>query len=236
MKKFKALVQKELYHLFHSPVAWIFAVLFLLLNNFFYFNNVFLIGQATMRPYFTNLSLILLFFVAAAEMSAFSEEKKSKTLEILLSLPVKKWQIAISKLLSFIIFFTAVLFFTLSIPVTLFLIGNPDIGPIISGYLGTLLLAGFYASVGIYISTFFKEQVITALITGLVLFTLHILGQNFILERVSFQLQYILSFISPNTHFLNFAKGVIDIGDLVYFLSAKAILVWLTIKNIGFNK
>jgi ABC-2 type transport system permease protein len=236
MKKFKALIQKELYHLFHSPVAWIFAVLFLLLNNFFYFNSLFLIGQATMRPYFTNLSLVLLFFVSAAVMSAFSEEKKSKTLEILLSLPVKKWQIAAAKLLSFVIFFAAVLLFTISIPITLYLIGNPDVGPILTGYLGTLLLASFYAGLGIYISTFFKEQVVTALVSGLILFGLHILGQNFVLERVPFQLQYLLSFLSPRTHFLNFAKGLINLGDVFYFISADALLLWLTIKKVGFEE
>jgi ABC-2 type transport system permease protein len=236
MKKFKALVTKELYQLFHSPTAWIFTVVFILINNFFYFNNLFLIDQATMRPFFSNLSLVLMLFVPILVMGSFSSEKKVNTLEILLSLPVKKSKIVLAKLVSFSLFFCFVLMFTLTVPLTLSLISIPDFGPIISSYFGTLLLGIFYAAVGIFISSLFEEQIVTALLTGIVLFVFNLLGQQFILTRVPFALQFMLTLISPQSHYSSFIRGVINLSDVFYFITLTALFSWLSVKKVGFEE
>jgi len=235
MNQLKTLLVKELCHLFYSPTSWIFTLLFVLLNNFFYFNNLFLVDQAEMRSYFINLPLILIFFISLLTMGAFASERKTGTLEILLSLPLKKSIIVLAKFFALLLFLISVMFFTLTVPVTLLIIGKPDIGVILISYLGIILLGAFYISFGIFISILFNEQLVVALITAISLFSLFLISQEFILERLPFILQSVFSFLSPLSHFINFSRGLISLGDIFYFLTIIILFMRLTIKKLNFK-
>ncbi len=235
MKQLKPVLVKELYQIFYSPIAWIFTLLFILLNNFFYFSNLFLVDQAEMRAYFINLPLILIFFISFLTMGIFANERKSGTLEVILSLPLKKSTIVLAKFLALLLFFIFVMFFSLTIPITLLIIGKPDMGMILTGYLGTILLGGFYIAFGVFISSLFREQLLIALLTNVSLLIIFFSGQEVILERVPFILQLILAFLSPASHFINFSKGLISLGDIFYFLTLVGFFIWLTIKKLSFK-
>lgn len=192
--------------------------------------------QATLRPYFNNFPLTLIFFVSLLTMGSFAAERKNGTLELLLSLPVSKSKIVFAKLLSVLLFFVFTLIFTLPNVAILLAIGKPDLGPIISSYLATLFLVSFYGAIGLFISLLSKDQIVSFLITVFVILIIFFLGEDFVLQRIPSFLQNIFDLISPTNHFLNFIKGTIYLKDVIYFVSLTAFFIYLSVKNLTFSK
>lgn len=232
----KTLVKKEFLSLFYNPLGFIFMVVFLLLANFLFFNNFFLFNHASLRDYFSSLNLLLVFLIPALTMRSFAEEKRTGTEEILFTLPLKDLQIVYAKFLANLGFIFLLLILTLTVPISVASLGNLDIGPVVGGYLGTLLLAALYISLGLYTSSISKQQIssfLIALLFGLVLF---ISGQGFVLEKAPSLLAPVLQFISPSFHLNNFVRGLIDIRDLLYFLSLTFFFLLILIKNLHLRR
>jgi len=236
MKALKAVILKELTHLFNTPTAYVFAAVFLALNNFFYFNTLFLFEQATLRPFFLNLPLTLIFFVSLLTMGSFAAERKKGTLEVLLSLPLTKATIVLAKFSAIFTFFIFVIALTLSNVFILLNLAQPDLGPIASAYLGTAFLVALYTAVGILISVEAKDQISSFLLTAGILFFFYLLGESFVLDRTPSWLQGIFTFVSPTPHFLNLVKGLVSPRDLIYFLSLTIFFLYLSIKNLSFQQ
>src|SRR3989339_2291463 len=143
-KTIYVLFKKELMSYFNSPIAYIFIGVFLIVGNWLFFKNFYLIGQASMRAYFDLLPWIFLFMSPAISMRIWAEEKKSGTIEFLLTLPITDWQAVLAKFLSALAFLTFSLLLSLSIPFSAAWLGNLDLGPVVGGYLGALFLGGSY--------------------------------------------------------------------------------------------
>jgi len=235
MKQLKALISKELINFFGQPTAYIFAAVFILVNNFFFFSNFFLNNQASLRNYFQFFPLTLAFFIPLVTMGAISGEYKNDTIETLLSLPLKKSQIVLAKFAASIIFFLFALLFTLPVVLIVFLVGKPDIGPIITSYLASIMLVFLYTSIGLFASSVTREHLISLLVGVISLFGLYLCASPIVLEKVPFIGQVILSIVSPTSHFDNFAKGLILIKDIIYFISVSWFFCWLTVQKIDFE-
>jgi len=226
------LFKKELMSYFNSPIAYIFIGVFLIVGNWLFFKSFFLIGQVSMRAYFDLLPWIFLFLSPALTMRLWAEEKKSGTIEFLLTLPITDWQVVLAKFFSALIFMFISLLLSASIPVTLAALGNVDMGPIIGGYLGAIFLGGAYLSLGLFISSLTKNQIIAFILGMVACFLAFIIGADFVLIGMPQFLVPTMKFLGLGGHFYNVAKGVIDSKDVIYYVSFIFVFLWLNAKVI----
>lgn len=231
MKNIFTLFKRELASYFNSPIAYIFAAIFLIISNWLFFQNFFLLKQATMRNYFQLLPWIFLFLAPAITMRIWSEEKKSGTIELLLTLPIRDWEAVLAKFLSALAFLMIVVSLSLSIPITIYQLGTVDFGPIIGGYLGAFLMGATYLAIGIFASALTKNQIVAFLLDLAICFGLFIIGESFVISSAG-GLAPILKYLGIGSHFENISRGVIDSRDLVYYLSLIFIFLWLNVRNL----
>jgi len=225
-----SIIKKELRLYFNSPIAYIVVFIFLLLSGFFYSRPLFVYGYVTLRHYFDLLPLFLLFFVPAITMRIFSEEYKTGTIEIIYTLPFRKIEILLGKYISSILVVIFGLLFTLIYPISLIFLGKLDIGMTIAGYIGVLMLVVFYTSVGIFSSSLTKNQIVSFVITFFILFIFFILG------KLGMFVGDLASYIGIDLHFDNFVRGIVDVRDIVYFLSLSFLFLYFTYLSIQKEK
>lgn len=226
------LFKKELMSYFNSPIAYIFIGVFLVVGNWLFFNSFFLIGQASVRNYFEFLPWMFLFLAPALTMRLWAEEKKSGTIEFLMTLPITDWQIVLAKFFGSLVFLFITLLLSLTIPITVAFLGNIDIGPIIGSYIGAVFLGGSYLALGIFISSLTKNQII-AFVLGLVAsFIAFVVGADFVLAGAPQFAVPVMKFLGLGSHFYNIAKGVIDTKDVVYYISFIFLFLWLNTNFI----
>lgn len=231
-KTIYTLFKKELMSYFNSPIAYIFIGVFLVVGNWLFFNSFFVIGQASLRNYFSLLPWMFLFLAPAITMRVWAEEKKSGTIEFLLTLPVTDWQVVLAKFFSSLAFIFITLISSITLPISIAFLGRLDVGPVIGSYIGGLLLGGSYLALGLFISSLTKNQII-AFVLGLVAsFIGFIIGADFVLAGAPQFAVPTMKFLGLGSHFYNIAKGVIDTKDLIYYLSFIFIFLWLNTKII----
>lgn len=226
------LFKKELMSYFNSPIAYIFIGVFLIVGNWLFFNSFFLIGQASLRNYFSLLPWIFLFLSPAVTMRLWSEEKKSGTIEFLLTLPITDWQAVLAKFFGALTFLFITLLLSVTLPITAATLGNLDLGSVMGSYLGALFLGGSYLALGLFISSLTKNQII-AFVLGLVAcFGAFIVGADFVLAGAPSFVAPVMKFLGLGSHFYNIAKGVIDTKDIIYYLSFIFLFLWLNVRVI----
>lgn len=226
------LFKKELFSYFNSPIAYIFIGVFLVVGNWLFFKNFYIIGQASVRGYFELLPWIFLFLSPAITMRLWAEEKKEGTIEFLLTLPVTDWQVVWGKFLGALAFMAIALSLTVTLPITVAALGSMDMGPVAGGYIGAIFLGGAYLALGLFISALTKNQII-AFVLGLVAcFTAFIVGAEFVLLGAPQFLVPIMKFLGLGSHFYSIARGVIDSKDVIYYLSFIFIFLWLNARVI----
>lgn len=230
----KAIVKREWGAYFNSPVAYVFIVIFLLLTGFFTFSvgRFYEAGQADLRSFFYWLPWLYLILVPAAAMRLWAEERRAGTLELLLTLPVTPWQAIAGKFLAAWLFLLVALALTFPIPATAYYLGRPDGGAIASGYLASALLAGAYLAVGMFTSALTRNQVISfilAVVIGLFLILAGFPPVTDLLGRVAapWVVNGIAAF-SFMAHFDTMQRGVVDLRDVVYFISVIAFMLLAT--------
>ncbi len=226
MKQIKNIAVKEFKDYFISPIAYIVISLFLTVTGWFFFSAFFIFGRADMRDFFALLPITFSFVIPAVTMRLFAEEKNIGSYETLLTLPVSFMDIAIGKFIAATAFTIAMLLPTLAYPLLISTIGDLDPGPVIGGYLGTILLAGAYCSIGLLASSLTRNQIIAFIIGCAICFTLTILDK--VLFFMPTAVIAVVEYISANFHFSNISKGIIDSRDLVYFLSVIFISIFFT--------
>jgi ABC-2 type transport system permease protein len=219
------IAKKELSSFFDSLIAYILLTLFLGFSGFFtwmYGNDVFLVGQTTLRGFFNIAYWSLFFFIPALTMRLLAEERKTGTIELLLTKAVTDRQVVVGKFLAALLLVTIALLFTLPYVITLANIGNLDQGEVISGYLGLLLISASYVSIGLYASSITNNQIVaflTALFIGLFFHIIFgVLANNF-----QGMVGEIFNLLSLSAHFESISRGVVDTRDLIYFISIVAI-------------
>ena len=224
--------KKEFRSYFQSPIAYIFITVFLVLTHWLFFRGFFLIGQATLREFFGLIPIVFLLFVPAVTMRMWAEEKKLGTLELLLTFPVRDWEVVVGKFLASFAFLGVALLLTVPLAITVSSLGNPDNGALVGGYLGCLLLGGAYLAIGLWISGLTQNQIVAFILTAVICFLLYIAGDPIVLSSVPHALLPFFANLSLGYHFDSIGRGVLDSRDLLYYLSIIGFFLFLNIRSV----
>ena len=231
MNPVRTVFRRELASYFATPVAYVFIVIFLILAGAmtFYYGEFFERGRADLQPFFGFHPWLYLFLVPAIAMRLWAEERKSGTIELLLTLPITMWQAVVAKFLAAWAFVGIALALTFPIWITVNYLGDPDNGVIVASYLGSLLMAGAFLAIGSCLSAATRNQVVAFILTVVMCFLLLMAGFPLVLGFFqTFLPQGVVDAIaglSLFSHFQAISKGVVDLRDLVYF--ALTIGAWL---------
>lgn len=234
--------KREFAAYFATPVAYVFLIVFLALAGAmtFFIGNFFQRNQADLDSFFVFHPWVYLFLMPAIAMRLWAEERKSGTVELLFTLPIATWHAVVGKFLAAWVFAGIALALTFPIWITVSYLGAPDHGPIIAGYLGSFLMAGGYLAIGSCLSAATKNQVIAFVLAAIVCFMFSMAGSEVVLglirDTVPQGLVNLVSSFSFLNHFAEMRKGVIDLRDLVYFLSVIGVFLFATTLVLDLKK
>ncbi len=248
MRNILAIAGKELRGYFASPIGYVLVGFYALLFGWFFYTLVAFFERQSMQmamggpggsmnlnqmlvaPLLMNATVIMLLVFPLITMRTYAEEKRSGTIELLLTSPLTDWQIILGKFLGALALYAVMLGVTLVHMAILFVFGNPEWKPIATGYLGLLLMGGSFLSLGLFISSLTKNQIVAGMITFSVFLLLWVV--NWVSTFVGPTLQTVLNYLSITEHFDDFAKGIIDTKHVVYYLSFIAMGLFLTMKSV----
>ena len=249
MNNILAIAHKELKSYFSTPIAYIVIGFFALLFGYFFYAMLIIfnqqslqlgglgggggnvdINQQLIRPLFLNASVILLFVLPLITMRTYSEEKRSGTIELLLTSPVTDVEIIVGKFLGAMALYAAMLGITLIHMVLLFAWGNPEPKVVLTGYVGLLLMGGCFISVGLLISSLTKNQIVSGMVTFAVFLLLWVI--NWIASFTGPTTQSVLNYLSITDHFDDFTRGILDTKHLVYYFSVMSFGLFLTARSV----
>jgi len=237
--------KKEIRSYFTSPIAYVVMLFFLLLTGIFFmvFMNDFNFASMNQSPYggynlnityrvvrplLGNMSVILLFVIPLITMKPFAEERKTGTIELLFTYPLSDLDLVLGKFLAAFTLFLVMLFLTLVYPLFMFIHSSPETGTLASGYLGLVLLAASFMSLGLFISSLTENQIIAAIATFgmlLIFWIVQWVGHNELLQ-----------YLSLLEHFDNFSEGIIDTRDVFYYLSFMVLWLFMTLRVLESKK
>jgi ABC-2 type transport system permease protein len=215
--------QREFRAYFDSPIAYITASAFLVLSGSIFMNSFFLNGIVDMGAFFKSLPILIALFIPAITMRTWSEEYARGTFEILMALPLRPYTVVLGKYLASLAFYLVILAGSLPIVIMLYTLGTPNLGVIIASYLGSLLLGGFFLSLGCFLSGLSREQIVSYVLTTFVGSIFVVSGLPQVVDVVdgifpSLQLgTWLYESVSVMPHYESFCRGVIGVGDLIYF-------------------
>lgn len=248
MRNVWIICRKELGSYFVSPVAYILLIMFGLIVGYFFWNMLGafvyesiqsqMTGQSfpmnlnefIIRPLLNNVSVIGLFFIPLITMRLFAEEKRTGTIELLATSPVRDIEIILGKWLAAVVLYACLLLFTAVNFAFLFKYGQPDWKPLLIGYLGLFLLAGALLAVGTFISSLTKNQIIAGAITFGVCLLLYVFGWVSGYETALWA--RVLSYMSVATHFESFGKGVLDTKDAIFYVTLIFLGLFFTVRSM----
>jgi ABC-2 type transport system permease protein len=248
MNNILAIAHKELKSYFASPIAYVVigfaAILFgwFFINLLYYFDRMSLqsglggpdsavnVNEMLISPLFLNVSVILLFTLPLVTMRTYSEEKRSGTIELLLTAPLTDVQIVVGKFLGALVLYAAMMSVTLVHIGFLFAFGNPEWQPVVTGYLGLLLMGGCFLSLGLFVSSLTRNQIVAGMITFAVFLMFWVI--NWIATFTGPTTQAVLNYLSITEHLNDFARGVIDTKHVIYYVSFIAFSLFLTVRAV----
>lgn len=230
MRTVLTIARREMSSYFQSPMAYIVAALFLFIAAVLFFPTFFIFNRAELRGLFQLLPVLFSFFVPALTMRMISEERKSGTIETLITLPAEPFQIILGKYLASFSFVAALLLPTLLYLLVIGPAGRIDPGPVIGGYLGALLLGAAYAAVGIFASSTSSNQIV-AFVIALGLCLLLTFVDRFLIFLPPVLLQGV-EYLSAGYHFDTVARGILDTRSLIYFVSLSLISLIGAVRGV----
>lgn len=236
MRKIWLIARKELASFFDSLIAYILMAVFLGLSGFFtwwYGSDVFMRGQADLSAFFNIAYWTLFFFIPALTMRTLAEERKSGTLDLLLTKAVTDWQVVSGKFLACLTLIGLALACSLPYYITIAQLGDVDHGAIVCGYLALLLMSAAYIAVGVYASSLTNNQIVAFLVALLIGIFFHIIFQV-AAPNFTGMIGQVLEFLSTGTHFDSMSRGVIDSRDLLFF--ASIIVLGLSLAEVNLAK
>lgn len=223
------IMKRELATYFTNPISYIVTGLFLIITGVMFFTTFFLQNRANMRNFFSLLPILFSFFIPALTMRLYSEEKKSGSIETLMTLPVTELQVVTGKFLAAFISSAIMLAPTLLYLVSILFFGKPDIGPIIGGYIGAIFLCAAFSAIGVFASSVTKNQLTAFFVAFMICIVLTMIDAFLIFLPAP--IVSLLQFISANEHFTSISRGIIDTRDLIYFISLTVLFFCLTVKT-----
>ena len=243
------IVKKEMRIYFTSPVAWVIITIFLVIAGYFFYNIFAFYTLASMqsamnpqmgrdlnvtdsvlRPLFSNVSVILLLLMPLITMRLFAEERRSGTIELLLTYPVRDGAVLVGKYLAALAVYVIMLALTLLYPAIVFYFVRLEWGPLLTGYLGLLLMGATFLAVGIFASSLTENQIVASITTFGVLLILWVIGWS--AEYVGGTWGRVLSHLSLLDHFDTFARGVLDTKDVIYYVDVTVVALFLTLRSL----
>ena len=248
MSNVLAIAQKELKGYFASPIAYVVIGFFALMFGYFYWALLgFFVEQSArmmglqggptqnvneqmIRPVFMNASVLLLFTLPMVTMRTYSEEKRSGTIELLLTSPITDFQIIVGKFLGAMGLYAAMLAVTFIHMGVLWAFGTPEWKPLVTGYLGLLLMGGCFVSIGLLIASLTRNQIVAGFVTFAVFLMLWVI--NWVGPFMGPRVQAVLDYLSITTHLDDFTRGIVDTRHLVYYVSFIAFGLFLTARSV----
>lgn len=227
----KAIFKRELRSYFSSPIGYVFVAIFFCVAAFMFsvYNISYQMGYISYV--FNNMTMIFLFLTPLLTMRLLTEDKKSKTDQLLLTAPVKVTSVVAGKYLSAMAVLGIALATTFIFPIILAIYTTPAWGEIFANYVGFVLMGGAFIAIGLYISSLTENQIIAAIVTFAVLFLLY-LSSGFSTAFTNVYLKSFVLWLSPETHYTDFAKGVIDLESVTYYLGVILAFMMLTSAHI----
>jgi ABC-2 type transport system permease protein len=241
--------KKELRLYFTSPVAYVLLTIFLLIAGYFFFSIFSFFTRASMqmamnpqmgrdlnvtdavlRPLFANLSVILLLLMPLVTMRLFAEERRSGTIELLLTYPVRDGAVLAGKYLAALTMYGVMVAGTLAYPIMLVSFARVEWGPLVTGYLGLVLMGAMFLAVGLFASSLTENQVVAAIVTFGVLLMFWIIGWT--AEFAGGPLGAVLTHLSILEHNDTFAKGVLDTKDIIYYVNFTVLALFLALRSL----
>ncbi len=242
MRNVGLILRRELASYFATPLAYIFIFIFLVLANAFtfYLGDFYQRGQADLKPFFAFHPWLYLFLIPALSMRLWAEERKSGTIELLMTLPVKTWEAVLGKYLAAWLFTGLALALTFPIWITVNYLGNPDNGVILASYLGSLLLAGGFLAVGSCMSALTRSQVVAFILGVVACFVLLLAGYPLVIDAFQGWAPQVLvkaiASLSFLTHFQSITRGVLEARDVLYFAMLIAFFLFTTTVALDLRK
>ncbi len=251
MRNILAIAGKEIRAYFHSPIAYLVTAVYAVLCGFFFYSFTatyvvqtfrmqamggmgappMTLNDYVIRPLFEGvLAVVLLLLIPLITMRLYAEEKRSGTIELLLTSPLTDFQIILGKFLGALLLYATMVAITFAYLGTLFIYGNPDAKPLLAQALGLFLFGSALLALGMWISTFTKNQIIAAVVSFAVFLLFYVF--DWVTAYSSGTIGKIFSYLSFTTHFDTFSKGVIDLKDLVYYLSVIVLGIFLTARSV----
>ena len=219
MTKILAIAKKELLYFLNGPFGYIFLFLLASINSWLFFSDLFLQNTSSLNNLFTNFFFILIFFVPAVTMNSISEEKKQATWEVILSLPVTDLQVIVGKFIGILVYSMFSLVLLLIPIITIVFIGQPDFGVVVGQLFASLLLISAYVSIGIFFSSLSSQPLISFISTFSFILFSNLLSTGLIFTKLPIFLQRFVQFVNLNSRTSNFVTGLIDLKDIVFFIS-----------------
>jgi len=231
MKKILLLFNREIKRYFSSPLAYIIMIVFLIISGWLFASTIFLINRITIENFTINVPLLLMFFAPALSMGLLAGEFHTGTMEVLGSLPIKDREIIFGKFLSAFFLLSLAIVLTLIYPVSISFFGNMDWGQAAGAYIGMILIGGTFLSAGVFASSVSSNQVVSFIVGFSISFALFMMGK--ILDFVPSYIRPVISYIGIDSHWENMSRGVIDIRDIIYFLSLWGFLFYASLIAFG---
>lgn len=249
MRNIWAIIIKEMKGYFVSPIAYVVVAAFLCITGFLFFQALSFfslqslqfsqvpgaaarldINATVIEPTLHNMNVILLLMIPLLTMKLLAEEKRHKTIELLLTSPISIWQLVLGKYLASFILFLIMMLLTSNFFIILFFVSKPDWGPLLAGYMGKIFLGGTFLAIGFFASSITENQIIAAVVSFSIMILLWMMG--WVSEAVNPFFGQILEYLSIIGHQDNFLKGLIDTRDVVYYLSFIAIGLLLSHQSL----
>jgi len=232
------LARKELYQYLNAPAFYGAAVFFLLFTSvwLFYLNRYFASDQATLRPYFAVFPLVFILVVPVITMKSWAEERKTGTVELLLTMPYTEWDLVLGKFFSCFSVLAMMLVLTLPLPISLFALGDFDAGTIFCEYFGAFLLGASATALGLLLSCLSKNQAGSFLGSAVILMAVMLVNQITFAFNIPLWLAQFINFFSLAYHFESFSKGLLDSRDLAFFVLSTALFLFINTRVILFRK
>lgn len=231
MRNLWTIFRRELAAYFTSAIGYMFMIVFLILSVGLFITPFFTMLNADMRAFFATVPVILCIFLPAVTMRLWAEERKQNTWEMLLTFPMRPHELVLGKFCASLMFFLTTLAGTLTIPLMLVWLGNPDPGPIIGAYLGTILLGSFFLALGLFVSGLCQDQIVAFVVTLLLCFAVFLLGTDFIATYIDAAWPGMGSFLAEviglTAHYATLTRGILALGDVLYFLIWTALCLFL---------
>jgi ABC-2 type transport system permease protein len=243
---------RELRAYFNSSIAYVVITMFLIITGYFFYNlvatfsvisfqaqanpmmarqyNLLNINETVVRPLFGNISIVMLLMTPLLTMRLLAEERKAGTMELLLTYPVRDIEVVTGKFLACFTVFLAMIFSTFIYPVLLVFLGEPELMPIVTGYIGLILLGAAFISLGLFTSSLTENQIIAASMSFGILFVFWLMSYS--VNLVSPGLGQIISYIAITEHLESLAKGVVDTEDIIYYLLFVALFLFFTLRSL----